>query len=147
MSIPWNLSDGTISIWFLTIPLWMIPAVSAILALLLVFHVRGSMGLPWKVLSRVTMGTFLVCAFGLGVGLYSMTSGNGGGGYVAPTSLTIDGQPVEMDSEMASAFLGMLPSNSDPYLSPGPGVFLTTLMLLLLWFPLHRLARRQAGKD
>jgi len=146
-SIPWDLGDGTISVWFITIPLWMIPAVSGILSLLLVLHVKNSMRLTWKILSRVTMGTFLVCAFGLGIGLWSMANNSGEVTYGSPTQLTIDGQPVGMDSEMASAFLDMLPSSTDPYLSPGPGVFLTTLMLLLLWFPLHRLARRQAGKD
>lgn len=147
--IPWNLSEGTISLWELTIPLWMIPTVSATLALLLIMHVSNSMRLPWKVLSRVTMGTFLVCTFGLGVALWSMAKPNGEVSYnAAPTQLTFEGSPsIEMQEALGSALQGFAQNTGQAYLSPGPGVFLTPLLLLLLWFPLHRLARRQAEAE
>jgi serine/threonine protein kinase len=121
--LSWAFHNGSLSLPYLPdMPLWAITVLGVSLSGVAFCQMRGIWARNWKTLRRMAVGGFLFCTYGF---LTSMGSWMNSFGSSDQTR-----SAPELTGSENSIFGAMAQGSFDPYLQPGPGVVLTTILFL-----------------
>lgn len=122
--LSWSFHNGSLTLPFaFSVPLWAVTVLGAAIALTAILQIQGTWMRSWKTLHRMAIGGFLFCTYALIVAVGSWIDS---WGHSPPTS-------SNPEANMFDAAMAAASTSGEPYLQPGLGVVLTTLLFFYAW--------------